>query len=124
MAFGVSAADELGGGGQFGDEFRRRVLSVRKRASGAAVPGGAGEPDEAAAGVHDELHRLRRRAEAEQDGVAAVAAREERRFGDIIRRRENRIVVRGSSVGGFRVFEVVGSGERSRGEGSEGLDWI
>lgn len=75
-AFGVSATQKLRGGGEFRDERRDLCgVDVGEIASGAEITRSARDPDEAASGVHDERDGLRRRAEAEGDGVAAIAVR-------------------------------------------------
>lgn len=97
-AFGVSATEEFGGGGVFGNEgWDFGGVDVGEVAVGAEVAGGAGEPNEAATCVENEGGGLRWGSEVEIYGVATVG------FG----------VCWGCGYGGgivVAVFEVVGPG--------------
>ena len=96
--FGVSATEEFGGGGVFGNEgWDFGGVDVGEVAVGAEVAGGAGEPNEAATCVENEGGGLRWGSEVEIYGVATVG------FG----------VCWGCGYGGgivVAVFEVVGPG--------------
>lgn len=112
FTFGIVAADKLGRGGQFGDKSGDSGgIYFWERAIGAEISGSAGEPNEAAAGIEDQMQGLWWGAEAEGSGISSIAMGGEGRFGD------------GFGFG-FGGFDLMGSVLGSRGEEIESLQGI
>lgn len=83
MTFRILTPDNPGGGRVLGDKSRDLGrIHTREIAVGAEIPRGTREPNETASGIENEWDCLRRRAEAERDGVTAVAFSRKRRFHD------------------------------------------
>lgn len=94
IAFGVQAAERVGGRGQFGDKSLEFLVWFDVRTVFALVTFGARKPNHVTAGVHKEREGLGRSTEAEVYGVASVTLREDGS---------------GGGRGSVGIFEVAGS---------------